>query len=80
MTPPKKYVAVNERGCRIGQDHPRAKLTNHEIELLLRLHDEEGWGYRRLAKKFEISKSQARLIVKGANRWQVAARFKVIPA
>jgi hypothetical protein len=27
-------VACNERGCRIGENHQRAKLSDHEVELL----------------------------------------------
>lgn len=32
---PKKHIKVNERGRRIGEDHPRAVLTDHEVALLL---------------------------------------------
>lgn len=69
-------VGVNERGRRIGEDNPNATLTDHEVDLLLELRETEGWGYRRLAKHFDISKSQARRIVKGQHRGQQAARFK----
>lgn len=69
-------VAVNERGRRIGEDNPNATLTDHEVELLFELRDTEGWGYRRLAKHFEISKSQVRRILKGTHRGQQPARYK----
>ena len=39
-----------------GEKHYKADLTDHEVELVRQLHD-EGWGYRRLAKKFEIHRS-----------------------
>jgi hypothetical protein len=35
-----KLAAVNEQGHRIGEDHPRARLTNHEVELIFDLHDD----------------------------------------
>lgn len=35
-----------------GEDHPQAKLTDHEVELLRQMFD-EGFGYKKLAKKFE---------------------------
>lgn len=35
-----KLVKVNDHGRRIGEDHPRAILTDHEVELLLELLDE----------------------------------------
>jgi hypothetical protein len=72
-----KTVAVNEAGLRIGEDHQRARLTDHEIELLLALRD-EGWGYGRLAEKFEISKSHARGICRGKCRCQCAAGWKTV--
>lgn len=69
-----KLVAVNERGRRIGEDHPRAVLTNHEVDMIFELH-EIGWGYKRLAVKFEVSKRAIRDILTGRRRGQVAARF-----
>jgi len=36
---PKKYIDVNELGCRIGESHPRAKLSNLDIDLMLTLLD-----------------------------------------
>lgn len=38
------------------------KLSDHEVELIRYLHEVEGWGYRRLAKKFEVSKTHIRRI------------------
>lgn len=32
---PKKLIEVNERGRRIGEAHPRAVLTDHEVQLLI---------------------------------------------
>lgn len=33
-------MQVNERGCRIGEQHPRARLTDHEIDLIAELYEE----------------------------------------
>lgn len=71
----KKRIAVNERGLRVGEDHHNAKLTDHEVELLLTLHD-DGVGYKRLGEIFGISKSGARMICKGRRRCQTPAKFK----
>lgn len=46
-----KEVQVNERGRRIGESHPRARLTDHEIDLIRELA-EEGMSYREIADKF----------------------------
>ena len=72
-----KVVAVNDRGFRVGQDHQNAKLTNHEVDLLLELRD-EGWSYGKLRDAFELSKSGVRKICKGMTRCQVADRYKKI--
>lgn len=73
----KRTVKVNENGRRIGEDHPRAKMTDAEVDLLLELRD-DGWSYGSLARKFEVSKSQVRNIVQGRQRVQVVVRHKVV--
>lgn len=75
--PAKILVAVNEKGCRIGQDNPAAVLTDHEVDIVFELR-EEGWGYGRIAKKMEVSKSLIRDIVKGTARFQHAVSYKVV--
>lgn len=37
MNSPKVFIKVNEKGCRIGESHPRAVLNDHEVDLLLEL-------------------------------------------
>jgi len=74
----KKLVAVNERGLRIGQSHPRAKLTDTEVELVRLLHERHGFGYRRLAEKFEIGVSTARDICRYWSRAQIPSGWRVI--
>jgi len=69
-----KLVAVNEKGRRIGEDHPRAVLTNHEVDMIFELR-EIGWGYKRLAAKFEVSKRTIRDILKGRRRAQSPDHF-----
>ena len=68
-------VAINEIGRRIGQYHHNARITDHEVELLLSLHD-EGWGYRRLSSKFELSRSHVRNIIKGRSRCQTPTAWR----
>jgi hypothetical protein len=74
----RRVVRVNERGLRIGEDHPQAKLSDVEVELLLRLRA-EGWGYRRLAAKFEIARSTVKRICLGLKRSQTCAGHRVVP-
>lgn len=70
-------VAVNEMGQRIGQDHPRAKLSDREVELMQQLRD-EGLALRELARTFECSLGQVWNICSGTKRGQIPAGWKVI--
>ena len=44
------------QNLRVGQNHPKAVLTDREVALLRMLREVENWSYGQLAKKFEISK------------------------
>ena len=48
----------------IGQLHPKAILTDLEVETLRNLREEEGWTYGQLALKFEISKDHVARLCK----------------
>ncbi len=70
-----RTIGVNEAGRRVGEDHHNARLTDGDVDLLRALH-RQGWGYRKLAAKFEVSKSLVRKIVKGQCRAQVATAWR----
>lgn len=70
-----KLVLVNERGHVIGQDHHRAVLSDHDIDLMLELRA-EGYSYGWLAAKFEVGKTTARDICTGRRRGQVPTGTK----
>ena len=71
----KRIVAVNDRGNAIGEDHPRAVLSNDEVGWLLELRA-EGYSYGWLAAKFEVSKSTVFDICSGRARGQHPAGYK----
>lgn len=71
-----RVVAVNEIGRRIGQDHPGAKLTDADVELIRDLHECEGFSYRALAEKFGVSKMAICHIVKFRRRNQHPAAWR----
>jgi len=73
----RRVVAVNEKNQPIGEDHPSAKLTDHEVDLLIEMH-EDNVGYRKLSQMFEISKSQVRNICKGIKRAQTPHGWKTV--
>lgn len=70
-----RMLAVNDLGLRIGESHPRAKLTDHEVDLLLALR-EEGYSYSWLAVKLDISKAHVGRIVRGEQRGQAPASYR----
>lgn len=76
---PVRSVGVNVEGRRIGQSHPRAKLTDHDVDLIRDLYEDGGWSYRTLADKFEVRKSTIQKIIICERRAQTVERFKAVP-
>jgi hypothetical protein len=70
-----RMVALNDRGRRVGETHPRAELSDRDIELFLGLRA-EGYSLSWLAAKFEVSKSQAGRIARGEQRCQAASTWR----
>ena len=73
-----RLVLVNDRGRRVGESHPRAKLSNREVRLMLELRG-QGLSFDRLARVFECAKSTAADICHGRNRSQVATQVRRVP-
>jgi hypothetical protein len=46
-------MRTNERGYRIGEDHQRARYTDHEVELVHALRD-MGMSMREISDKLEM--------------------------
>lgn len=67
-------VALNENGRRIGESHPRAKLLDREVDLVLELL-EAGLSYAAAAAKFGVSKSCVAHIATGRRRGQLVERL-----
>lgn len=70
-----RLIGVNERGQRVGEGHPGAVLSDHEVDLLLELRD-EGMTYSWLAAKFEVAKGTVAKICTGQRRAQVVVVVK----
>lgn len=71
-----KIVAVSEFGRVIGEDHPGAKLTDFEVELIRTLHERDRLSLRVLAAKFEVSKSSVAMICRYSRRAITPDRYK----
>lgn len=72
-----RMVPLNERGQRIGEGHPRAVLSDHEVDLVHALHD-DGMALAEIARKMEVSKGCVWKIVRGRRRGQIAVRWRVL--
>ncbi len=70
-----RVVAVNDRGQRIGEDHPRAVLTDDEVMLMLELRA-EGFSLAWLGRKFDVHKGTAAKICRGDRRGQTPAAWR----
>lgn len=70
-----KLVGVDERGNRVGEDHPRAHLSNHEVDLIRDLA-EGGMAQRMIAEKFEISRGTVSDIVRFRRRASYPVGFR----
>lgn len=57
------HQAGTNRYCR-GEAMPNSKLSNESVIEMRRLHDEEGWGYKKLKKRFGVSAGLCKRIVK----------------
>lgn len=71
---PKRKLGVNEAGLRVGEDHPRAMLTDHDVELIRQLAD-GGMLYRDIARKFDISKFTVGRICRFERRGQTVHHY-----
>ena len=72
-----KLVGISESGCRVGETHHRARLTDHDVDLIRELR-EHGLTYQEIADKFECGRSTVRDIIKCRRRWQRPDRWKKV--
>jgi len=70
-----RWVAVNEDGQRVGETHPRARLTDVEIDEMFALH-KRGMSAREIARWFGRSKSHVADILRHRKRNQLAVTWR----
>lgn len=68
--------AINERGHLIGETHPRAKLTDRQVDELRDMYEEESWSISHLAQWFGLSVSTVHSIVTYRTRAQTPAAWR----
>ncbi len=73
-------IGVDARGRRTGQWHPRAKLTDREVDQLraLRESDPVAWTFAALAEKFEITKRHAKRLCDYSQRDAAPAEYRTV--
>lgn len=71
-------IAVNEIGRRIGESHPKAKLTDRDIDLIRELHEGHGMGYKTIARKFETSPTTVAYICRYEVRCQTPDHWRFV--
>lgn len=57
MATPAQRIKRAWTGHRIGDSHPRTKLSDRDVELIRQLHERHGIGYGTIAKKFDTPRS-----------------------
>lgn len=70
-------VAVSDSGHAIGEDHPRARYTNADVEGVFMLH-EAGFSLRQISKKMDMPIRTIRDYLSGRRRDQSIAGFKKV--
>ena len=71
-------IGLNEDGRRVGQSHPKARLTDDEVEKMRVLREGLRVPYHRLAELFEVSVFTVVKICQYARRNQVVFREKEV--
>lgn len=69
-----RMVWVSESGHRVGQDHYNAVLSDEQVDEMRDLHEDHGWGYLRLSRRFGVSKGQVKRICTYQQRAATKAR------
>ncbi len=72
-------IAIGEYGKRVGETHGRAKLSDHEIDLVRQLK-EEGMSASVIAEKMEITKRYVYKLVNFERRASVVTQYRRLVA
>lgn len=76
-----KRIRIGVAGPRntpIGEHHPKAKLSDEEVELIRAIHEEGFLGYKAIARAFGVSKGFVRNVVKFRRRACTPDDYKTV--
>jgi hypothetical protein len=71
-----RYVALNERGYRVGASHHNCTIPDEVVSQIRDLHEYRMVGYRRLARMFGVSRGAVQKICRYRLRAQMVASWR----
>ena len=74
-----KLVAYGENGRRVGESHHHATIPETTVTQIRDLHEEHGWGYRRIAKHLGLAWYTVAKIAKYQRRASSPTRWERAP-
>lgn len=74
----KKTIPLTASGYRIGEDHHNAKITDSEVEMIRQMHESGEFGYKKLARMFDMPISTIRDIVTYRRRGVTPEKWKTV--
>jgi hypothetical protein len=60
-----KGRATTTKGLQLGMRHPHARLTDDQVREMRRLHAEQGFGAKRLAKRYGVGQTTIHRVLTG---------------
>lgn len=73
-----KYVAVNERGYRIGGSHHNSTLSDELVDQIRDMREDENMTYEAIAQQLKLSKELVAKICRYERRAQTPDRWKKV--
>lgn len=71
-----KMVALNDIGRRIGESHPKSRLTDEQVDRIRDLHEDHDLSYDQLANLYQVHKSTIASICQYRTRAQTPFGWK----
>lgn len=69
-----QYRAMNENNRYVGESHPKARLTDHEVNCMRDMHERLGLNDRRISELMDVPRRTVRCILKYEVRAQTTTR------
>ena len=69
-------IGLNENNRRVGQDHPKSTHPDHIVDKARDYHENQGFGYKKIAKMLGVRLSTVKDWLKYKTRAQYATKWK----